>query len=125
MAFNICVNLYVKEVEKEVDFFRSIGFLEIERHKMENSDSVVISPLSDGNAFLQIWDIEFIKKVSPEVANDKPSLLFTVYNIEEMNEKLKKITPTTSDLMDANGKKHLISKALRVTIMLLWKFNHI
>ena len=29
MAFNICVNLYVKEVEKEVDFFRSIGFLEI------------------------------------------------------------------------------------------------
>ncbi|MFK5292235.1 hypothetical protein ACI3PH_17365 [Lactococcus lactis] len=46
MAFNICVNLYVKEVEKEVDFFRSIGFLEIERHKMENSDSVVISPLS-------------------------------------------------------------------------------
>ena len=105
MAFNICVNLYVKEVEKEVDFFRSIGFLEIERHKMENSDSVVISPLSDGNAFLQIWDIEFIKKVSPEVANDKPSLLFTVYNIEEMNEKLKKITPTTSDLMDANGKK--------------------
>lgn len=48
MAFNICVNLYVKEV----DFFRSIGFLEIERHKMENSDSVVIAPLSDGNAFL-------------------------------------------------------------------------
>ena len=67
MAFNICVNLYVKEVEKEVDFFRSIGFLEIERHKMENSDSVVISPLSDGNAFLQIWDIEFIKKVSPKL----------------------------------------------------------
>ncbi|MFG7388563.1 hypothetical protein ACGO3R_11085 [Lactococcus lactis] len=65
------------------------------------------------------------KKVSPEVANDKPSLLFTVDNIEEMNEKLKKITPTTSDLMDANGKKHLISKALRVTIMLLWKFNYI
>ena len=27
---------------------------------MENSDSVVISPLSDGNAFLQIWDISFI-----------------------------------------------------------------
>ena len=105
MAFNICVNLYVKEVEKEVDFFRSIGFLEIERHKMENSDSVVIAPLSDGNAFLQIWDIEFIKKVSPEVANDKPSLLFTVDNIEEMNEKLKKITPTTSDLMEKKKKK--------------------
>lgn len=105
MAFNICVNLYVKDVEKEVNFFTAIGFLEIERHKMENSDSVIIAPLSDGNAFLQIWDIEFIKKVSPEVANDKPSILFTVDNIEDMNEKLKKVTATTSDLMDANGKR--------------------
>ncbi len=26
MAFNICINLYVEDVEKEVDFFRSIGF---------------------------------------------------------------------------------------------------
>jgi lactoylglutathione lyase len=105
MVFNMCVNLYVKDVEEEVKFFKSIGFLEIERHKMENSDSVVIAPLTDGNAFLQIWDIEFIKKVSPEVANDKASLLFTVNNIEEMHEKLKNLTDTTGDLMEANGKK--------------------
>ena len=26
MAFNICVNLYVKDVEKEVNFFTAIGF---------------------------------------------------------------------------------------------------
>lgn len=72
---------------------------------MEDSDTVVIAPVAGGNALLQIWDIEFIKKVSPEVAEDKPSILFTVNNIEEMHEKLKKITDTTGDLMDANGKK--------------------
>ncbi len=105
MEFNMCVNLYVRDVEKEVNFFTSIGFLEIERHKMEDSDTVVITPVAGGNALLQIWDIEFIKKVSPEVAEDKPSILFTVNNIEEMHEKLKKITDTTGDLMDANGKK--------------------
>ena len=45
MEFNMCVNLYVRDVEKEVNFFTSIGFLEIERHKMEDSDTVVITPV--------------------------------------------------------------------------------
>lgn len=39
---------------------------------MEDSDTVVIAPVAGGNALLQIWDIEFIKKYHPKLRRINP-----------------------------------------------------
>jgi hypothetical protein len=51
---------------------------------MRDYETVVLAPLLNGNAQLQLWDIEFIRQVSAEVAESKSSLLFIVSHLEEM-----------------------------------------
>lgn len=105
MTYTMCTNLYVKDVKAESDFFIGIGFTEVSRQPMGDSETVMVAPEAQGNALLQIWDVEFIRQVSPEVADDKPSILFTVDNITEIYEKVKALAPLTNEMQDMGGKK--------------------
>ncbi|PCS00226.1 hypothetical protein RT41_GL001537 [Lactococcus fujiensis JCM 16395] len=85
----MCTNLYVEDVKAEAEFFKAIGFFEVSRQKVGESDTFIMAPTRKGNARLQIWDIEFIRQMSPEVADDKPSILFTVTDgLEALHEKV-------------------------------------
>lgn len=89
MSFNMCTNLYVEDVKAEAEFFSAIGFYEMSRQKVGETDTFIMAPTRKGNARLQIWDIEFIRQMSPEVAESKPSILFTVTDgLEKMREKI-------------------------------------
>ncbi|MCL2677330.1 MAG: glyoxalase [Streptococcaceae bacterium] len=106
MTFNMCTNLYVKDVNSIASIFKAIGLAELHREKVGESDTVILAPLVEGNARLQLWDIEFIRSTSPEVADDKPSLLFTVDNIEEIHEKAKNSgASVVSDIQEHMGKQ--------------------
>lgn len=96
MSVNICNMLYVSDVEKNAAFWLSIGFIEINRQGEGKEFTVVLAPEMDSNARLQLWDIEYIREVSPEVAEMQASLLFTVDKLEEWHEKLSAATATTS-----------------------------
>lgn len=104
MAFNITTMIYVQDVAKIADFFQSIGFELIEQQEICNFPTIVLAPSRSSNARLQLFNIEFIRKVSPDVASNKPSLLFSVDNIEAFHEKVTKLTPTACPLSDRGGK---------------------
>jgi predicted enzyme related to lactoylglutathione lyase len=105
MAISICNMLYVKDVATIVDFWKQIGFVEIGRQQIMDSETVIIAPTPVSDAKLQIWDIEFIRRVSPEVADNKPSMLFVVSDIEAWHGRLKAATDSTSAFMDNGGKR--------------------
>jgi len=97
--------IYVKDVNTIAEFWKKIGFVEISRQSIMDTETVIVAPFGDSNAQFQIWNVDFISKVSPEVASMKASLLCTVDDIEKWHKKLVAITETTSDIMDNGGKK--------------------
>lgn len=96
--------LYVNDVKAEADFFLALGFSEVSRETIMDFETVVLAPVAEGNARLQIFNIDFIRQMSPEVADDKPSILFTVDNIAELHNKVAAQGGFTSELQDMGGK---------------------
>ena len=105
MNMQICNNLYVNDVEAMVAFWKKVGFVEKQRQGSGESLNVLLEPFRDSNALFQLFNLEFIKKMSPETADMKPSLLFRVYDITDWHEKMIKITETTSGIVDIGGTK--------------------
>jgi hypothetical protein len=103
MKMNMITNLYVENVADEVDFFKGIGFTEIINVPMGDYITVVLAPVADGNARIQIFDIEFIRQNSPEVADSVPSVLFTVDEIEEIYEKIKPLAKMINPIVDTGS----------------------
>jgi catechol 2,3-dioxygenase-like lactoylglutathione lyase family enzyme len=101
----MCTMLYVEDVKQNADFFSKIGFEEVSRETIMGKETVVFAPLADGNARLQLFDLDFIKANSPEVADSKPSVLFTVDHIEEMHQKVTAAASFVSPLTDMGGKR--------------------
>ncbi|RZI49458.1 VOC family protein [Lactococcus kimchii] len=104
MTIKMCTNLYVQNVKTEGEFFKTIGFVEMARQKNGETETLIFAPTAAGNARLQIWDIEFIRQVSPEVAEQKPSILFEVSDIQDWHEKVVAQGGFTSDLQEMGGK---------------------
>lgn len=104
MTFNMCTMLYVDDVAANADFFLALGFVEIARQTIMDFETVTVAPTAEGNARLQFFNIDFIRQMSPEVADSKPSILFTVSNIKEMHAKVAAQGLFTSDLQDMGGK---------------------
>lgn len=98
MSLNICNMLYVNNVPELVEFWKSAGFVELEREGEGRELTVILAPASDSNARLQFWNIGYIREVSPEVAESKPSLLFSVSDLELWHDKMSKLTNTTSPI---------------------------
>ena len=103
MTVNICNMLYVKSVQAVADFWLTAGFVEISRQGEGQELTIVLAPSKESNARLQLWDIDFIRQVSPEVAESKPSLLFTVDNLEEWQAKIAQLTDTASEINNYQG----------------------
>lgn len=92
------IMLYVKDVQAEKEFWRALGFI------IENEQVVLDYPTfdmrisSDSNCSFTIYDLDFIKTYSPDIATNQPNLLFTSSNIEQMYQKVKNLTQQISEL---------------------------
>ena len=102
------VNLYVPDVAAEAAFFTDIGFAEIARIDLGGYESVVVAPDANGNARLQLFDLEFIQAVSPEVADSKPSMLFAVDDLSVFHEAVAAHGLFTSPIQDL-GDRHVFN----------------
>lgn len=103
--------LYVADVEKNADFFKKIGFAEISRQNIAGKEMITLAPEAAGNARLQLWNIDVIKKMSPEVADNVPSLLFEVSDITTWHERVAAGTSTTSRI-SRMGKRQVFNFAI-------------
>lgn len=102
--FNVCTMVYVKDVVAMTDFFLNIGFVEVKRLELGETHSVILAPHLKSDANIQLFNIEFIKKMSPEVAGNVPSLLFVVDDIKRYHERVSKVADKTSEIVQMGDK---------------------
>ncbi|MGO2644688.1 MAG: VOC family protein [Lactococcus cremoris] len=97
---NVCNMIYVENVTKVVSFWLSIGFVEIDRQGEEDALTVTVAPSIKDSSQLQFWKKSYIEQIAPEVANNRPSLLFVVEDIKMWHEKLEKYSENVSPITE-------------------------
>lgn len=88
MIKQLTVMLYVKNVKETAAFWET--YLDFNRQAELDLGSSTSIILGNNHPFsIQLFDIEFIKQVSPEVSLESPSLMLHVDNLEAVHQKLK------------------------------------
>ncbi|WP_106450626.1 VOC family protein [Trichococcus alkaliphilus] len=96
------IMLYVEDVEANADFWKQyLDFKEVERYDFGDSISIVLAVNPACN--LQLFNIDFIKKNSPEVASNKPSLLFDISDFEGLYARFKENNETVGEIIEMGG----------------------
>ncbi|WP_313468344.1 VOC family protein [Carnobacterium sp.] len=89
MTNKITIMLYVENVEENASFWKHY-FKAEEVARVELGASVTITLALSLYCHFQLFDNEFIRKHSPEVADNKPSILIDTPNFEEIHDQLEK-----------------------------------
>ena len=96
------IMLYVEDVEANADFWKQyLAFKEVDRFDFGDSISVVLAVNPACN--LQLFDIDFIRKNSPEVASNKPSLLFDISDFDGLYARFKENNETVGGIIEMGG----------------------
>ncbi|URZ87995.1 MULTISPECIES: hypothetical protein [Floricoccus] len=99
MNNNTEVMLYVENVAASAAFWNAIGFIVTETEDFSGAKLVTIKPTLDSNTIFNLYDIEQVRMMSPEVADNKPSVLFHSSDLEALNLKIEAAGGQTSDIM--------------------------
>ena len=96
------VMLYVEKFNDTVEFFtEDLGFVVLDEMELvEGFKSVTIAPSIDNETEIVLFDKKFIKKYSPEVSLETPSLMFNTTDIDKLYTELKAKEITVSELVD-------------------------
>ncbi len=94
--------LYVDDQEKAIDFWKdTLSFVvKSESELPDGFKSVEIAPREDAETSFVLFDKAFIKKYSPEVSLETPSLMFTAPNFDNLYNTLKEKGLTGHDIID-------------------------
>lgn len=95
---NIGLQLYVDNVEIEKKFWEEVGFEILEESKIMEYSYFTMRINSKSTVLFTVYDKEFISKVSPEVIELKPSILFESYDIFNLQKRIEKLTDTCSKI---------------------------
>lgn len=96
------VMLYVDDQEKAVNFWKdTMDFVvKSEGELPDGFKSVEIAPSEENETSFVLFDKAFIKKYSPEVSLETPSLMFKASNFDELYNSLKEKGLTGHDIID-------------------------
>lgn len=101
---NLCNMLYVSDVPTHAEFWVKVGLKELRRQGSGSQETVIFAVDADApSARIQLWNLDFIRQNSPEVADMKGSMLFTVDDLEEWHTRVSKATNTASAINDFQG----------------------
>lgn len=95
---NAGVMLYVEDVAKEKEFWSAIGFDIISEMEMMGYTSFDMKPSKDSSLTLTVFAKAFIQQVSPEVADNVPSILFESADLEALHAKVIAVTEAASQI---------------------------
>lgn len=99
MINGMTLMLYVKNVNRATNFWTEIGFDAFAHIPLGNSESVVLSNDDFGNVTLQLYDVDYIRETSPEVLDNKPTILFSTDDIVEAHNVISKVTRRVGDIV--------------------------
>ncbi|MDO4814004.1 MAG: VOC family protein [Gemella sp.] len=100
LSKNLGVMLYVNDVAKEKEFWKGIGFEIVSESEMMGYDMFEMKPHVDSTLTFTVFNKEFIKQVSPEVAENQPSVLFESSDLEGLHKKVVALTDTASEIVE-------------------------
>ena len=95
---NTGIMLYVDDVAVERDFWFAIGFEVFNQPEIMEFETFEMKPHADSTLTFTIYAKDFIRQVSPEVVDMKPSLLFESANLHGLHKRLAAVTDTTSSI---------------------------
>lgn len=96
------VMLYVDDQEKAVEFWKDVlnFVVKSEDELPDGFKSVEIAPSEDAETSFVLFDKAFIKKYSPEVSLETPSLMFKASNFDELYKLLNEQGLTGHDIIE-------------------------
>ena len=95
---NTGIMLYVDDVAVERDFWFAIGFEVFNQPEIMEFETFEMKPHADSTLTFTIYAKDFIRQVSPEVVDMKPSLLFESADLHGLHKRLATVTDTTSSI---------------------------
>lgn len=97
------VMLYVDNVEESVQFWKTLDFKVVGENELpEGFKSFEVKPENGETSFV-IFDKEFIKKYSPMVSLETPSLMFNTDDIDALYNSFKEKNVTVGELAEMSG----------------------
>lgn len=91
--------LYVKNVNRSANFWIALGFEELQRITIGDSQSIILSNVDFGDVTIQLYEIDFVTRNSPEASTVNPNLIFSVEDIDEAYELVEKETKKVSPIV--------------------------
>ncbi|WP_049531653.1 glyoxalase [Streptococcus pseudopneumoniae] len=95
---NTGIMLYVDDVAVERDFWSAIGFEITNQSEIMGFETFEMKPNIDSTLTFTVYAKEFIRQVSPEVVEMKPSLLFESADLHALHMRVAAVTDTTSPI---------------------------
>ena len=95
---NTGIMLYVEDVAAERDFWSAIGFEVFNQSEIMGFETFEMKPHTDSTLTFTVYAKDFIRQVSPQVVDMKPSLLFESADLHGLHKRLATVTDTTSPI---------------------------
>ena len=95
---NTGIMLYVDDVAAERNFWSAIGFEVFNQSEIMGFETFEMKTHTDSTLTFTVYAKDFIRQVSPEVIDMKPSLLFESADLHALHERLAAVTETTSPI---------------------------
>ena len=92
---NTGIMLYVDDVAAERNFWSAIGFEVFNQSEIMGFETFEMKPHTDSTLNFTVYAKDFIRQVSPEVVDMKPSLLL---ESADLHERIASVTDTTSPI---------------------------
>ncbi|WP_170999600.1 VOC family protein [Paucilactobacillus kaifaensis] len=103
MNSNLQVMLYVNDVEKIATFFeQALDAKIIATNPLPEGFKQVTLAINDG-AQISLFSVSFIKKYSPEVSLEIPSLMFLVADVNAARNKMLHFSSDVGEIVDNAG----------------------
>ena len=95
---NTGIMIYVEDVAAERDFWSAIGFEVFNQSEIMGFETFEMKSHTDSTLNFTVYAKDFIRQVSPEVVDMKPSLLFESADLCSLHERIAAVTETTSSI---------------------------
>lgn len=90
--------LYVDDVAREKAFWSAAGFVILNEAEMMGYETFDMKAQADSTTTITVYANDFIRQVSPEVIDMKPSLLFESNDIYALQARIAELTDTCSSV---------------------------
>ncbi|MGT2925969.1 glyoxalase [Streptococcus cuniculipharyngis] len=94
------IMLYSSDVLADKTFWQAIGFTITDKEDLMGYPTFDMKVDATSPVTFTVFDLEFIKQVSPEVANHQPSILFETEHLAELHSNIKAHAPAIGDIQD-------------------------